>query len=260
MHLSFLLNRTVVVLLCAIAILGQSSASNSLVSAEDIKADAAGDTTKSAGFYDPVEREIEGWTIAIDPELLSEENRELGEKSLKALANHLQRITYIVPEPRLTDLKKLRIWIEVHNPELGNMQYHPGAGWLKKNGHDPRLVKHVHIPRAKQLLDPHMWAKHPYVVLHELAHSYHDQHLDFNHPEVLACYEAAKEAGIYEEVLLYTGQKVRHYGLNNQMEYFAEATEAYFGVNDFYPFVRAELKEHDPRLFELLQELWGKVK
>ena len=24
-------------------------------------------------------------------------------------------------------------------------------------------------------------------------------------------------------------------------------TESYVGVNDFYPFVRAELKEHDPK-------------
>ena len=214
---------------------------------------------KQAVFYDPVERQIEGWTIAVDPLLLNEENRESGEKALKALANHLQRITYIVPEKQLAELRTMRIWIELNNPVLGNMQYHPGRDWLVKNGHDPRLVKHVHIPRAKQLFDRHMWAKHPYVVLHELAHAYHDQILDFQNAEVLAAYNAAKEAGIYDEVLLFTGKKVRHYGLNNQMEYFAESTEAYFGVNDFYPFVRAELKEHDPRMYEQLKKVWGPV-
>ena len=41
------------------------------------------------------------------------------------------------------------------------------------------------------------------------------------------------------------------------MEYFAEGTEAYFDRNDFYPFVRAELKEHDPVLHDLLEEIWG---
>jgi hypothetical protein len=35
--------------------------------------------------------------------------------------------------------------------------------------------------------------------------------------------------------------------------------EAYFGVNDFYPFVRAELKEHDPAGFALMETVWGKV-
>jgi dipeptidyl-peptidase-4 len=41
------------------------------------------------------------------------------------------------------------------------------------------------------------------------------------------------------------------------MEYFAEGTEAYFDRNDFYPFVRAELKKHDPVLHDLLEEIWG---
>lgn len=210
-------------------------------------------------FYDPIERNIEGWTIAVDPQLLTEENRELSEAAFKALANHLQRITYIVPEDRVKQLKKLRIWIDLEH-KLGNMQYHPGRGWLIANGHDPRLVKHVHIPRAKALLDRGQWAKHPYVVLHELAHSYHDQVLSFEHPEIKAAFESAKDDGIYEEVMLFTGQTVKHYGLNNHKEYFAESTEAYFGVNDFYPFVRAELKKHDPKMYGVLQKIWGRVR
>jgi hypothetical protein len=140
------------------------------------------------------------------------------------------------------------------------MQYHPDRGWLLANKHDPRLVKHVHIPQAKQLYEPHMWAKHPYVVLHELAHAFHDQVLDFDNAEVIAAYDQAKEKKLYEEVLLYTGKKVKHYGLTNHKEFFAEATEAYFGVNDFYPFVRAELNAHDPATFTLLEKIWGSVR
>lgn len=211
-------------------------------------------------FYDPVEKKIEGWTIAVDPQIMLPENESVSTKAFQALANHLQRVTYIVPEDRLAKLKELRIWVELDNSKLGNMQYHPDRGWLIANGHDPRLVKHVHIPRAKNLYAPHMWAKHPYVVLHELAHSYHDQVLSFDNPKIVKTYDAAKEQGIYKEVLLYTGAKVQHYGLNNHKEYFAEATEAYFGVNDFYPFVRAELKEHDPRMFSLMEEFWGEVR
>lgn len=210
-------------------------------------------------FYDPVERNIEGWTVKVDPKLLAKENEELATKALTALANHLQRILYIVPKERCEQLQKLPIWIELDGA-LANMQYHPDRGWLLAHKHDPRLVKHVHIPKAKELLDPHMWAKHPYVVLHELAHAYHDQVLDFDNPEVIAAFENAKEKKLYDEVLLYTGKKVRHYALTNQMEYFAESTEAYFGVNDFYPFVRAELKEHDPTTFTLLEKIWGPVR
>ena len=209
--------------------------------------------------YTPVKRMVEGWTIKVDPQLLNAENREFGEKAIKALANHLQRVTYIVPKDRVKQLRVLPIWLELENPKLKSMQYHPSEGWLLDNKHDPRLAKHVHIPRAKALIDPGMWAKHPYVVLHELAHSYHDQVLSFDEPRVIEAFKAAKSSGKYEKVLLYTGEQVRHYGMSNHKEYFAEATEAYFGVNDFFPFVRAELNEFDPKMFSLLEAIWGRV-
>jgi dipeptidyl-peptidase-4 len=95
------------------------------------------------------------------------------------------------------------------------------------------------------------------VILHELAHAYHDQVLGFDHPEIIAAYQKARQAGGYDKVLLYTGKQVRHYALTDHKEYFAEGTEAYFYRNDFYPFVRAELQEHDPALHELLEKIWG---
>ena len=217
---------------------------------------------KENKFYDPIVKKLEGWTIKVDPKLLKNENNELKSQVFTALANHLQRIKYILPAAKVKEMQKLPIWLDHHYEPLGSMQYHPGATWLRANKHDPRLVKHVHIPRAKALLNRGQWAKHPYVILHELAHAYHDQVLSkgFENEEVLGAYNEAKEKGIYEKVLLYSGRTVKHYGLNNQMEYFAECTEAYLGVNDFYPFVRAELNEHDPRMFQLLKKIWGEVK
>lgn len=215
---------------------------------------------ESPRFYDPVERQVEGWTVAIEPRLLDGEHQELGAQALSALANHLQRVQYILPADRVASLKRLRIWLELDNPKLGSMQYHPSRDWLLTHGHDPRLAGHVHIPRAAQLLDRQMWAKHPYVVLHELAHAYHDQVLTFDEPRILAAFATAKERKIYDEVLLFDGSKVRHYALTNHKEYFAESTEAYLGVNDFYPFVRAELKEHDPGMFALLADIWGEIR
>lgn len=204
-------------------------------------------------------KDIEGWQVSVDAEILSVENAEVGKEALKALANHLQRVKYIVPEHRVKELQTLRIWID-WNHELGNMQYHPGRDWLEKNGHDPSLTKHVHVPRAKQLLSRSQWAKHPYVILHELAHAYHDQIIGFDQPQILDAFEAAKTAGLYEEVLSFTGGKAKHYALTNHKEYFAESTETYFGVNDFYPFVRAELKEYDPRTYQLMEDIWGKIR
>jgi dipeptidyl-peptidase-4 len=210
----------------------------------------------SAPRFDPVEREIEGWKVHAEPALLAGEYAAEGGKALTMLANHLQRIKIVVPAEPLGKLQQIEIWIERDNPQFKGMQYHPSRQWLIDHGHDPRMTRKVHIAHASQLLSREQMLKHPAMILHELAHGYHDQVLGFDNREVIAAYERAKEAGIYEKVLLYTGKTVRHYGLNNHKEYFAEGTEAYFYRNDFYPFVRAELKEHDPPLYELLARLW----
>jgi hypothetical protein len=47
--------------------------------------------------------------------------------------------------------------------------------------------------------------------------------------------------------------------MTNAQEYFAEGTESYFGRNDFYPFNRKELKEADPELFGIMQDVWYRL-
>jgi hypothetical protein len=209
--------------------------------------------------FDPVIKKMEGWTIHVDPKLLKGKHAEEGARSLQMLANHLQRIAILVPKPQLEKLRTVGIWIEYDHPEL-NVEpgpYHPGAKWLIERGYDARLAKKVHITRAASLLDRHQMLKHPAVILHELVHAYHDQFFGYDEPRIKAAYDKAMKAGLYDEVLLYTGKKVRAYAATNQMEYFAEGTEAYFYRNDFYPFVSAELKLHDPVLYDLLKEIWG---
>jgi len=227
--------------------------------AADAKPDAKEQAPKKARF-DPVIKHIEGWTVHVDPKLLEGEHAEEGQRALTMLANHLQRIAILLPEDRLEKMRRLEIWIEHHHPELGHMQYHPDVKWLTDRGYDPRLAKKVHITRAAALLSRHLLIKHPAVILHELSHAYHDQVLGFDEPRIKAAYEKAMKAGIYDRVLLYNGRKVRHYAATDHKEYFAEATEAYFYRNDFYPFVRAELEQHDPVLHELLEEIWGPMK
>jgi Mlc titration factor MtfA (ptsG expression regulator) len=115
----------------------------------------------------------------------------------------------------------------------------------------------VEIANSKNFLD---WTKQqPWMVLHELAHGYHHRFLEngFGNPRIEAAYRKALESKSYESVLHISGQKERAYALTDPMEYFAETSECYFGTNDFYPFVRAELHKHDPEMFKLLEELWN---
>ncbi|MFN0125235.1 MAG: hypothetical protein ACKV19_00945 [Verrucomicrobiales bacterium] len=212
-----------------------------------------------AARFDPVERDIEGWIVQIDPALLEGEHREEGAAAIAMLANHLQRVRLLVPAGPLKQLQTAGIWLEHRHPSLGAMQYHPSRDWLVEHGHDPRLARKVHIPQARDLLAREEMLKHPAVILHELAHAYHDQILSFAHPEIVAAFEKAKASGSYDTVLAHTGRRERHYALTDHKEYFAEGTEAFLYRNDFYPFVRAELQEHDATLHGLLAKIWEPV-
>src|SRR5262249_34173161 len=141
---------------------------------------------------------------------------------------------------------------EPHHP---CMCYHPSAGWLKENGMNPAKARAVEIANARNFLG---WTiNQPWMVLHELAHGYHDQVLGFDLEDVKTRYQAAGGSKTYEEVAYVAGGKRKHYALTNEMEYFAELSESYFGTNDFFPFVRGELKEHDPRGYEMIEKFWG---
>ncbi|MEX0939530.1 MAG: hypothetical protein WDZ59_16825 [Pirellulales bacterium] len=191
--------------------------------------------------------------------MLDGDHAQEGALALKMLGNHLQRITILVPEGPLQKLQQAEFWIEHAHPELGAMQYHPSARWLEEHGYDSRLAKKIHVTHAAELFSRQQMTKHPAVILHELAHAYHDQVLGFDDVRIVDAYRQAMDAGSYAEVLLYTGKVVRHYATTNHKEYFAEATEAYFYRNDFYPFVRAELQRHDSQMHDLLVEIWGSV-
>lgn len=215
---------------------------------------------KKVGWIETVPLEMHGWTVHADARLVSGEHKAEGRRALSMLANHLERIAILVEGERLEKLRTMEIFIEHEHPELRAMQYHPDVGWLTERGYDPRLAKKVHITNARELVSRSQMLKHPAVILHELAHAYHDQVLGFEHAGIVAAYESAMQEGIYEQSLLHTGETVRHYATTNHKEYFAEATEAYLYRNDFYPFARAELFLHDPKVHALMVEIWGEAK
>jgi hypothetical protein len=201
-------------------------------------------------------RTLEGWAVRLDDRLLEKPNAELGQRALRFLENKLADIRAVVPEDRLKKLQAVTIVLDLDCGSLVPMQYHPSAGWLKANGHSADLAKCVHIPRAADLPTRRHINEQPWVILHELAHAYHDQVLGFEEPRIKEAYAKYRKSGRGEKVLRHDGRRVRHYALTNHKEFFAEMTEAYFGTNDFFPFNRAELKEAEPEIFALLSAIW----
>ena len=202
-------------------------------------------------------RDIEGWQVRVDDRLLHGDGAAVGGRALKLLTARLVAITIVVPEKSLAKLRAIPIELDLDYGDLKAMQYHPDAGWLKEHGYSETLAKCAHIPDAEGFLSPFENHRMPWVVLHELAHGFHDQTIGFEDPRVIAVWKKFCDSGKYKSVLTSPGHMREHYGLTNQKEFFAEMTEAYFGSNDFYPFVAGELKQAEPEIFALLEEIWG---
>ncbi len=202
-------------------------------------------------------RLIEGWTVRVDDRLLGGEGAAAGERALKLLTARLVGISVVVPEPSLAKLREVPIQLDLTHGALHSMQYHPSADWLENNGYDEQLAKCVHIPDVQDFLSPFENHRQPWVVLHELAHAYHNRELGFDEPRIIEAWTKFRDSGRYKSVITSPGSMREHYALTNEKEFFAEMTECYFGANDFYPFVAGELKQAEPETFALLRDIWG---
>jgi len=208
---------------------------------------------------------IEGWTVLVNERLLTAE-RAATTKALELLRVQLQEIVHVVPAPAVDELRKVTLWFSPEYPGVKpKAEYHPGAGWLRDHGRDPAMVKGIEFTDVRNFEAETQ--RMPNFTLHELAHAYHDRVLarGFGNPEIKGAYERAKASKIYDKVERWFGNGrsntfERAYALTDPMEYFAEATEAFFSRNDFFPFNRAELKQHDPEMEQLVGKLWGVTK
>lgn len=199
---------------------------------------------------------MEGWTIRVN-HALSSGKPKLCAQVLELLHFQLYQITREVPQPALGKIQSVVIWVELNDPLFPCMCYHPDHDWVVGHGLDARKTHGVELANAQNFLE---WEHtQPWMVLHELGHAYHHDFLPegFDNPEVKAAYDNAREKGLYDAVLRNNGRTERAYAMTNAMEYFSECTEAFFGTNDFYPFVRPELKVHDPMGYQMMKSAWG---
>jgi dipeptidyl-peptidase-4 len=107
------------------------------------------------------------------------------------------------------------------------------------------------------LLSPSYYSSQAPLYVQPLAHAYHHQVLGYDDASVRAAFEHAAASGTYDDVLYCDGSRKKAYALNNDTEFFAELSEAWFGTNDFFPFVQAEVLASDPTSAAMLRKAWG---
>jgi len=199
-------------------------------------------------------RELLGFRLYLHPDL--KQHPEEAAAALEELESQLRQVRRVVPDKPLAELQKTPFWIEWERKPRGACEVHVSAGWLKENGYNPDKLYAVEINNVRNFV---AWSRRtqPWMVLHELAHSYHHRVLGADYAPLHEAFRQAQSAKSYEAVKFVHGETRRAYALTNASEYFAELTEAYFGRNDFFPFTAAELREHDPAGFAFLERTWG---
>ena len=220
---------------------------------------AAGDGERAldAGYETRV---VEGWTVHVSRRLLATRKGEV-DRLMELLGGQMRNIAAVVPERAVAELRKVPLWVSPEYPGVPpTAEYHPDAGWLRDHGRDPAMARGIEFTDVRSFERERK--RMPMVVLHELAHAYHDRVLGFDQPDVIACYERVKANKSYDAVRRYNGPGrpetvERAYAMTSEKEYFAECSEAYFGRNDFFPFTRDELERHDPKMFKVLERVWN---
>jgi hypothetical protein len=188
-------------------------------------------------------------------------------KPFAALVTEFNGLVNVLPPKVLKPLRKVWIWIEWDNVDRSSQNvlakyYGGGAIWrlddteqlLKANGVE--LLSLRNLTREKQLSVD----RTRLVLLHELAHAVQHVFLQdgFSNRVVGFAYKQAMDRRLYDRVQTARGGVSRAYAATNAAEYFAELTCAYLDRCSYYPFMRDELKEHDPTGYQLMETVWGK--
>ena len=201
------------------------------------------------------ERTVRGWKLKVHQKL----EIELPEKTAEAVRLLDEQLAFIeqhVPPKAVDQLRQVPLWFSPRYPDAPpKAEYHVSPAWLRAHRRPVEMAKSIeftNIPIFEKEVE-----RMPVWVLHELAHAYHDRVLGWNHAAILACYEEAMRQKLYDRVMRSNGRLVRAYAATNAHEYFAELTEAFFGVNDFFPFDRRQLCRFDPKMWNVLIDVWG---
>src|SRR5262249_55288715 len=153
---------------------------------------------------------------------------------LALLQSQLKEIVRVVPAPAVARLREVRLWF---SPEYSGFkptaEYHPDARWLRENGRHEAMARSVEFTNIRTFEAESK--RMPNFTLQELAHAYHHRVLPggYENTEIKTAYDQAKARGSYEKVERWFGNgrpntHERAYAMSSPMEYFAEATEAFF--------------------------------
>ena len=126
-------------------------------------------------------RQLQGWQVNVASGV---PGNAPGDAALALLDAQLAAVAQVVPAAALARLREVPLWLSAHDTVCPAACYHPSAEWLSEHGYEPAKHGGVEITDVQRFVD---WSQQqPWMVLHELAHSYHHQVLGFNDADLAA--------------------------------------------------------------------------
>lgn len=171
------------------------------------------------------------------------------------LTAQIDQIIRVLPAEKVARLKRVPVYVHSGQYKPWGCAHHPSREWLVSHGYPGEMANSIEIGDWREFRT--LVLTQPACLLHEYAHAW-----EFNVPAmtqlIKPAFEHALKSGLYQSVA-YIGQPSPRpaYALENEKEYFAELTEAYFGRNDFFPFTRDELRTYDPTGYAMIERVWG---
>jgi hypothetical protein len=206
----------------------------------------------TATLEDDYERKyIRSFPVYVAPEF-NKQDPSLLQQCLQVLESNARRIQEVLPSAAWKKISDLPIWLEYKRDWDYGGAYFASQEWLIANGLSGAKAKSIQFHSSLAVMAGSM--QNP--LMHEVAHAYHDLVLSYSYWPILAAYRSAELSGRYNAVRHSSGRIERAYAMSNQSEFFAALSEAYFGIADYYPFTREDLREFDPVSYRLISNAW----
>jgi dipeptidyl-peptidase-4 len=217
---------------------------------------------------------LQGYFVHVDADTWA-----LGQKTvdsaLETLDERLADTLALIPKDCRKRLEMIRFWVQGRSngvlsiagqEVLAPAAYCPIYHKLVGTGHEQEGgivigAQLVLVGEAKARANKQA----PHLLLHELAHAYHDRVLEFDNLMVMSVFDSALRKRLYDnvetEIVDADGtirtRNAEAYAKTNHLEYFAELSVAYLARNSTYPFTAEDLRKHDPDGYKLMESVWG---
>jgi len=197
---------------------------------------------------------IEGFKIRLSAELAG--NASEREAALSFLQGKLREALDLLPAWTHPYARATELWVGLDERNAPSAMFHVYPMTRQSSGSVP--FDHLHpsmwfgivIPNIKRFREAS--TVYPQVLVHEFAHAYHLRALGYFQPDIKRAYDQAMA-----KLSIKTVEATR-----DEYEYFAILSEAYLGGRSYtqFSFSREQLKEYDPRGYNIVQKAWtGKL-